>query len=539
MRGTAKRPAGGLPVLWLAASIAMAGVPPFAAHGQEAQAPVVASGNAEEGKRLREWGDEYASEDRHAEAIRAYRAAVAADPSLGPEIAPSLGASLLWANRTAEAVPVLSAAAARNPGDAKTRKLLALAYRWSDRLDEAERLSRKTLAEEPGDFEERNGLAVALLWQGRHREAATEFERVLAAKPDDVEALLGLSRARLEMDLPEDAEGPAASAVAIAPGNAEAAEQLPRVRHRLVRYFEGEIRGSHDSTQLTLWEFSVGAHGRPAPGLDIGGIAKELLFRQGSPGKDANIDRVDSVNGTGGALLLAYHPAPSYSLRASAGMVSYDVADFRPWVGSAGATWFPGDLWRFSLDWDRAPYDTILSLQNHVTVDTLAVSTARSIPWKTEITATAALLFQHNRNNTGQPTENQGARFELGLARRLYLEGEGTRLTGLARLTYLGFQKELDVGMYNPRRQTAEEVGLDGRWAFRPRWEAFGTAMAGAQQEEGAGGSPTYSLELGVDREVGAAGKITLGAFAADSAAAGRGAGYRRQGGYLRFRVPF
>jgi hypothetical protein len=311
------------------------------------------------------------------------------------------------------------------------------------------------------------------------------------------------------------------------------------VRRRLARYIEAGIRGSYDSDQLSLWEFSLGAHGRPVRGLDLGVIATELLFRQGSPGKEANIGQVDEVNGTGGALLLAYHPAPSYSLRASAGVVSYDVSDFQPWVGSAGATWFYGDLWRFALDWDHAPYDTILSFQNHVTVDTVTVAVARAIPWKTEITASAAALFQHNENGTGQATENRGERFELGLARRLYLEGDVTRLTGLIRLSYLGFQEDLDVGMYDPRRQTSEEIGLDGRWAFRPLWEAFGTAMAGAQQEMDSGGSPTYSLEAGVDREVGAAGKITLGGFVADSAAAGRGEGYRRQGGYLRFRIPF
>jgi hypothetical protein len=103
----------------------------------------------------------------------------------------------------------------------------------------------------------------------------------------------------------------------------------------------------------------------------------------------------------------------------------------------------------------------------------------------------------------------------------------------------LGYRYDPDVGVYDPLRQTTEEVGVDGRWTFRPRWEAFGTAMVGAQQEKGAGGSPTYSLEGGVDREVGAAGRVTLGAFTAESSAAGRGEGYRRYGGYLRFRVPF
>jgi len=514
---------------------------PCAARGDDAPAPSAdrAADRAEEARRLRDEGDEHASRDRPAEAIRAYQAAVAADPSLGPEIAPSLGAQLLWADRTAEALPVLEAAVARNPADRETRKLLALALRWSDRLDEAERLSRMTLAEEPGDLDERNGLAVALLWQGRNREAAAEFDRVLAERPDDIEALLGRSRARMELDLPEDAGGPAARAVEIDPKNREAAEQLARVRSRLRRYIEGEVRAYRDTDDLSLLDLSLGVHGRAARGLDLAVVGRELLFRQGSPGKDANIDQVDSANGTAGSVLLAYRSEASIAYRGSAGLSRYDVGNFHPWTGSAGVTFFRGDLWRFALDWERAPYETILSLQNQVTVDTVSAGVTRSFPWKTEVSASAALLFQHNRNVNGQATENSGERFEIGFSRRIYLKGDGTRVTALARLSWLGFREDLDVGAYDPLRQTVEEVGLEGRWAFRPRWEAFGTAMGGAQQEKGASGSPTYSLEAGVDREVGADGRITLGGFIADSGAAGREAGYRRHGGYLRFRLPF
>jgi len=510
------------------------------ARGEDAPAPPQGAGSrAEEARRLVEQGDEYEAQDRHAEAILAYRAAIAADPSLVPEVEPSLGAALLWADRTEEAVKVLSRAAARNPDDLETRKLLALGYRWSDRLDEAERLYRENLRDQPGDAEERTGLAIALQWQGREREAVPEFRRVLEARPDEEEALLGLSRALLEMDLPEEAEGYAARAAALDPKSAEAAGQLARVRRRLARYLEGEVRGSYDTDQLALWEMSLGAHGRPARGLDVGVAAKELLFRQGSPGKQENIGGQDSANGTAGAVAFAYRPGPSWAVRGSAGMAWYDVEDFHPWTGSAGGTYFPGDLWRFALDWDRAPYDTILSLQNHVTIDTVSATVTRAIPWKTEVAASAAYLMERNDNDTGQPRSNPGQRYELGLSRQLYMKDEVTRLTGLLRMGYLGYRYDLDVGVYDPLRQTWEEIGVDGRWAFRPRWEAFGTAMVGAQQEEGAGGSPTYSVEAGVDREVGAAGRVTLGAFIGESSAAGRGEGYRRYGGYLRFRVPF
>ncbi len=493
----------------------------------------------EEARRLKEQGDGFGSQDRHPEAISAYRAALAADPSLAPEVEPSLGASLLWADRTEEAVQVLSRAAARNPNDLDTRKLLARGYRWSDRLADAERLYRENLREQPGDVEERTGLAITLHWQGRDREAVAEFRRVLEVRPDEGEALLGLSGSLLEMDLPEEAEGHAARAVALDPKGAEAAGQLARVRSRMARHLEGEVRGSYDTDRLTLWEFTLGASGRAARGLDLGVVAKEILFRQGSPGKELNIGDLDSANGTAAAVAAAYRPGPSWAIRGSAGMAWYDVAGFHPWTGSAGATVFPGDLWRFALDWERAPYDTILSLQNRVTTDTVKATVTRAIPWKTEVTASASYLVERNGNDTGQPRTNPGQQYGLDLSRRLYMKDEVTRLNGLVRLGYLSYRYDLDVGVYDPRWQTAAEVGVDGRWAFRPRWETFGTAMVGAQEEKGEGGSPTYSLELGVEWRVGGDGRVTLGAFSAESAAAGQGAGYRRTGGYLRFRIPF
>jgi tetratricopeptide (TPR) repeat protein len=537
---TRKGPAG-----WLLAGILAVVLAPGPGTGDVARAEDApaqaqgAGGPAEEARRLKEQGDAFAAQDRHAEAIAAYRAALVADPAVAREVEPSLGESLLWADRTEEAVRVLARAAARNPEDLETRKLLALGYRWSDRLDAAERLYRENLREQPGDVEQRTGLAVDLQWQGREREAVAEFHRVLEVRPDEEEALLGLSRSLLDMDLPEEAERSAARAVALDPKGKEAADQLAKVRRRLGRYLEGEVRGTYDTDQLSLWEMTLGAFGRPARGLDLGVVAKELLFRQGSPGKQQNVGELDSANGTGAAVLAAYRPGPSWSVRASAGMVWYDVAGFNPWTGSAGGTYFHGDLWRFALDWERAPYDTILSLQDRVTIDTVTATVTRVIPWKTEVAASASYLVARNENDAGEPRTNPGQRYELGLSRRLYLKDEVTRLTGLLRLGYLGYRYDLDVGMYDPRRQTWEEIGLDGRWAFRPRWEAFGTGMVGAQQEEGAGGSPTYSLEAGVEREIGAAGRVTLGAFLADSATAGQGEGYRRCGGYLRVRVPF
>ena len=94
-------------------------------------------------------------------------------------------------------------------------------------------------------------------------------------------------------------------------------------------------------------------------------------------------------------------------------------------------------------------------------------------------------------NETGQQRTNPGQQYELGPLRRLYMKDEATRLTVSSGGGYLGYRYDLDGASTiapsdDGRGRRRRTVGV------RPQWEAFGTAMAGAQQEEGEGGSPTY-----------------------------------------------
>lgn len=489
------------------------------------------------GETYRDLGDLYAEQDMHPEAIEAFRSAIRADPSLEPELRLSIGEQLLWAYRPREAAPLLESVVANRPHDIETKRHLAMAYRLGDRLKKAESLYRELLRGDPSDVDARKGLAASLLWQGRFRAATAEFEQVLAARPSDAEALEGLSRARLFLDLPEEAEGYAGRAAAAAPSDPDVREQIRRVRERLSRRlaFEGSV--SNDSDELTIVDLTLSVHARPRRGLDLDAAARQLFFRQGSPGKEDNIDSEDSVDGTGGSLSVAFRRSPTLEWRAGGGGIRYDVADFHPWTGNIGFTLSPADTVRFTLDWERSHFDSILSFQNRVTADAIALSASKHFIWKTEITASGALLYHHNENETGQDRENRGERFGLQLTRRLYLRGDVAHVTGIFRLGWLGFSDDLDVGVFDPRRYTTEEAGVDWRWRFRPRWEFHGTVIGGAQQEKGESGGPTYSAELGLDRIIGL-GRISIGGFANDSDARGQGEGFRRFGGLLSFSIP-
>ncbi|HBO69785.1 MAG TPA: hypothetical protein DD658_06480 [Deltaproteobacteria bacterium] len=486
----------------------------------------------------RELGDLFAEADRHREAVDAYRAAATADPSLEPELRMSIGIQLLWADRPKEAVPLLASVAENRPHDPEARRYLALALRWSDRLREAEGLYRQILEKDPRDDRARLGLSESLLWQGRFQAAAREYRRVLEERPDEPEALTGLSRARLFQDMPEEAEEWISRAEKAAPGIPEVREQSLRVRERLARYTEFGFRGSRDSDELSSYELSLSVHGRPARGLDLDGTVRQLFLRQGSPGKEDNLGAEDSADGTGGSFSAAWRRSPAIGWRAGVGSTRYDVADFHPWSANLGVTANPRDTFQLDLEWERGHWDSILSFQNRVVLDTVSLTVSKHFAWKTEVSASAALLFHRNENTTNQERENRGARYGLTITRRLYLRGDAASLAGILRFGGLGFDRDLDVGVFDPKRYTSQEAGIDWRFRLRPGWEFHGTALAGAQQEKGAKSGPTYSVEAALDRKIGLGG-ISIGGFGSDSNTGGQGEGFRRYGGLFRVRIPF
>jgi tetratricopeptide (TPR) repeat protein len=563
--GLDRRPLAGIPSLFLTALLLLGGstLPPAAAQAgnpQKDRAEELAFEASQywdrndyagaiakfreslaldpKGETYRNLGDLYAERDMHPDAIAAYQAAIAADPLLEPELRVPLGKQLIWADRAKDAVPILVSAVAYHPDDVEARRYLALAYRWSDRLKESEAIYRKILAGNPSDLDARKGLAAALLWQGRFRATSDEFARVLGSSPSDAEALTGLSRAQLFLDMPEESGRSVARAEQAAPKDQEVRDQIERVRERLARYAALEVRGSHDSDDLSLYEVTLTAHGRPAKGLDLDGAVRQRFFRQGSPGKQMNIGEEDAADGTGGSLSFSFRRSPSIEGHGGVGYDRYDLGDFHPWSGRFGLSVTPADTVRFNLDWEHGHFDTLLSFQNKVTFDEVSLSVSKHFLWRTEVTASAALLYHHNENETGQARENRGERFALDLTRLLYLKGEMIYVGGLLRFTWLSFSEDLDVGVYDPERYTTQEAGLDGRWRFRPLWEFHGTVTGGVQQEKGAKSGPTYSVDLGLDRKIGR-GLVTFGVFASDSNALGQGEGYHRYGGLLNFRIPF
>jgi tetratricopeptide (TPR) repeat protein len=187
---------------------------------------------------------EAASQDRHSDAIRLYREAVAIDSTLAPEVAIELGHQYTWAEKPDSAIIWYSRYLDAHPGDTEARLGLARALSWAGRLDEAEVRYAEVVAAPLGEGETeallglakvkawredregaeavyaivlerdstnaaaRLGLAEVMNWSGKHRRSRELCQEVLAREPGNrdatrilAEALYGLGRGDLALDV--------------------------------------------------------------------------------------------------------------------------------------------------------------------------------------------------------------------------------------------------------------------------------------------------------------------------------------------------
>jgi tetratricopeptide (TPR) repeat protein len=158
---------------------------------------------------------------------------------------------LVDAGRYGDALALLSAALALNPGDAEltfarasvlfdwgrireaytgflqaerlglTRISLYLNMAWSCQLlqmsTEAERHARSALAVDPANAPTHFGLGTVLQRMKRYEESIASYERALELEPDHVQAMAGIARCRLELKDFGDAEAWLRRAVVLAP----------------------------------------------------------------------------------------------------------------------------------------------------------------------------------------------------------------------------------------------------------------------------------------------------------------------------------
>jgi len=164
-------------------------------------------------------GQALEAQGRSEEAVAAYRAAVARDPS-APEGHAALGRYLLGHGAPADAEPVLARAVAADPSDLEVRRMLGAVRIQNGQPSLARAELDTVLLAHPADLEALRLLSAAWLAEGQPAEARRSADRGLARAPHHAGLLLAAARAAL-------AQGDRAGARGLAQRAAKAAGRGP------------------------------------------------------------------------------------------------------------------------------------------------------------------------------------------------------------------------------------------------------------------------------------------------------------------------
>lgn len=133
-----------------------------------------------------------AGQDRHQDAIRWYRRAIAIDPSLENDVLRDMADQYTWASEPDSAVTLYRAYLATHPNDIDAEIGLGRALAWSGEYDEAIRTYEAAL---PHAGDRRNeilvGIARVTSWRDKHSLALSQYEAVLAADSTNIDARIG------------------------------------------------------------------------------------------------------------------------------------------------------------------------------------------------------------------------------------------------------------------------------------------------------------------------------------------------------------
>ena len=136
-----------------------------------------------------------AAADRHADAIRYYRRALALYPPLAEDLAVELGYQYMWSDQPDSSMLWFRKQLEHDANHVGARLGVARLTSWKDDHGRAERMYNEILEDDPDNMEALLGRAQVVNWSGRHRDATWLYSDILEREPGNTEAREGLARA--------------------------------------------------------------------------------------------------------------------------------------------------------------------------------------------------------------------------------------------------------------------------------------------------------------------------------------------------------
>lgn len=429
-----------------------------------------------------------AAADRHADAIRLYRRAIAFYPPLAEQIAVELGNQYTWADQPDSALTWYRRHLANHPGDADAMIGVARLTSWKDDFDQAERLYGEVIAADSTNLDARLGQAQVVNWSGRHRKAAELYRGILADHPDNIDARAGLMQADRWMGRPDRAVAMADSLFSPALDDIEADiknETAPNVSYTYEQ--------NHDSDDIHRRYHTVEAGFSPDLMTRVSGIYGHARFEQPTfPDVERNsfsgqlerrLSETWAFNATAGYQLNSYD-------RAALGPQSFYLDEFNLFVFDAYATLTPRDWTRLDFGLARGSIDNPEAIYRGIS--------------RVEL---AAGIDQHLRSNLVWIAGIESAWYSddnssFGLGTRMVWEPLwrvpiklNHRFTSSTGFAYYGFKRTNDNGYYDPRQYLSFYEELAIAMKFSPRVSARVAGRVSIDKENGDDWFPTGRFE--------------------------------------------
>ena len=467
-----------------------------------------------------------AYEDRHRDAIRYYRRAVALYPPLEEELAVELGHQYMWSDQPDSAMIWFKTQLEYDPDNVEARNGVARLTSWNDDHGQAERLYNEVLEDDPDNLDALLGRAQVTNWSGRNREATWLYSAILEQHPDLLEAREGLARAYYWGGRPDWAREVIADGERT-PGLASLERDIDRSRAPGITYTFDRNRDSDDIDRRThTFRLGVGTS-------DVTRVAGEYGHaRYTQPSRpDVSRDWLAAVletrfNEYVGLVAAAGYQWNSFD-RAALGPETYWQDEFNLFTFDGYVTFLPHDWTRIDVGLFHG------SLQNPDAI-------FRGISL-TELSGGLDLRFNTNTvwittlETAWYSDVNNRLGFETRLAWQPFWRlplGFYNRFTSTTGFAAFGFSETKDNGYYDPEQYLSfyEDLALEMRFSARVRANISGRI---AEEKENGGdwftaGSASASISWAMWRGLG----LTVGGYTSESRLSSR-EGYQADGFYI------
>lgn len=426
------------------------------------------------------------------EAITLYREAAASDNRDTERRARiGLARALSWDGRHAEAIEEYDRVLLSTPKDREVRLARAQVLSWADRLGDALSAYEQILQDHPDDLQALRGKGRILSWRGRYREAIAHVQPLLRQQPNDRESTVILAESLNWMGRPDRAESALRNQLAKDPEDKRAAallEELEKAQRPMGRI---DFRNYKQSDQLRITELSLDARVPFQNGRGFAGASYAHGVFRPSRGP------VEQITVQKPGIYAGYRVSDALDLNAR---LSADIIDTRGAEGDhvrptfeTYATYRPNDLLRFDLGASRWTFDSEKTLRDGLTATQTALSMDIDPNERTQLSArvSRATYSDGNERRWWQLQANQ----KLLNWPRIVI---GYRYTNFDFLTP---GKE---GYYNPDRYNTHELLLRGRGEVRPRLHWEFRFAGGYETEERAKSRPTINSGVSLTQQVGA-----------------------------------